>query len=375
MRPLPIIAATLTALAACQTYEALAAESPHHVEYFVSPKGSDRNTGSSDSPWRTISRAVSDATPGATVHVAPGTYDETLDIRNSGTAQARIRVASDSKWSAKIWPATPVTRDLGVVNIAGSYVDFDGFDIGPASSSFVRVGIYTTGSYNKIARNKIHDINFTGSQVGSALAVSGIGSIIDSNYIYHTGNSQLDHGIYVWDGSSVLFNNVIGNISGYGISLWHTPQNVLIYNNTIFNGGTSRGYSSGGILIGAGEHPSSDARHCIVANNIVYGSKSAGIMEGGITHDNLFINNLTYNNARNWELANGTQSGSIIADPLFVDYKEDGTGDYSIRPISKAVDKGTPQYSSATDFDGNSRRNGPLPDVGAYEFQGEGLGQ
>ncbi len=107
----------------------------------------------------------------------------------------------------------------------------------------------------------------------------------------------------------------------------------------------------------------------IVANNIVYGSPSFGIMEGGTTHNNLYINNLTYNNNRDWGLQNGTQLRNISADPKFVSYKAYGTGNYSLRPSSPAINRASPKYAPATDFDGNNRPVGGAPDIGAYEFR------
>jgi hypothetical protein len=334
---------------------------------YVSPIGSDTNSGSSSAPWRTINKAASVASAGTTVHVAPGVYKEKIAMSRSGTASNRIRFVSDVRWGAKIWP----TQNLNshIFRITGSYVDVEGFDMGPAGSNVIVFGVDTTGTNNKFAHNKIHDINTSGSNTGSAVGVSGTGSVIDGNLIYHVGHSQLDHGIYAYAGSSRLINNVIGNVSGYGVSLWHTPHDVLIYNNTIINTGTRGQYSSGGILVGAGEDPNSDARNCIVANNIVYGSPSFGIMEGGTTHNNLYINNLTYNNNRDWGLQNGTQLRNISADPKFVSYKAYGTGNYSLRPSSPAINRASPKYAPATDFDGNNRPVGGAPDIGAYEFR------
>jgi hypothetical protein len=46
--------------------------------FYVSPEGNDSNDGSQHRPWATISHAGSVATPGSTVHVAPGVYHEEL---------------------------------------------------------------------------------------------------------------------------------------------------------------------------------------------------------------------------------------------------------------------------------------------------------
>ena len=56
------------------------------VTWSVSPHGSDANLGTSQFPFRTISRAATVATNGDTVLVEPGRYSETVSLysRNSG---------------------------------------------------------------------------------------------------------------------------------------------------------------------------------------------------------------------------------------------------------------------------------------------------
>jgi hypothetical protein len=64
----------------------------------------------------------------------------------------------------------------------------------------------------------------------------------------------------------------------------------------------------------------------------------------------------------------GTASGTITADPRFVNYKADGTGDYHLTDTSAAINKGLLAYAPSTDLDGNSRLPGPGCDIGAYEY-------
>src|SRR5690242_17632952 len=72
---------------------------------YVSPSGSDRNPGTQISPFATLEKADSVATPGTTIHVAPGTYIMNgIYTRHSGTATARITFVSDTKWGAKLAP-------------------------------------------------------------------------------------------------------------------------------------------------------------------------------------------------------------------------------------------------------------------------------
>ncbi|CAF2425169.1 unnamed protein product [Rotaria sp. Silwood2] len=56
--------------------------------YYVTKSGNDRNLGTNQSAaWRTIQKAASQATPGSTVYIGPGTYYETVTILVQGNAK------------------------------------------------------------------------------------------------------------------------------------------------------------------------------------------------------------------------------------------------------------------------------------------------
>lgn len=55
----------------------------------VSLKGVDARGGAArETPWRTIGHAVSQLTPGDTLHIAAGNYEEKIEVKVSGTAAA-----------------------------------------------------------------------------------------------------------------------------------------------------------------------------------------------------------------------------------------------------------------------------------------------
>jgi hypothetical protein len=63
----------------------------------------------------------------------------------------------------------------------------------------------------------------------------------------------------------------------------------------------------------------------------------------------------------------GAASGTIAADPQFVDYRPDGTGNYRLKRTSPALNKGLAAFAPATDIDNAPRPRGTAPDIGAYE--------
>lgn len=81
----------------------LAAVSPAlGADYYVSPDGNDRNTGTQESPWRTAGHAGKQARAGDTVIFLPGDYTDTLEPMHSGTPQAPITFKAAKRREARL---------------------------------------------------------------------------------------------------------------------------------------------------------------------------------------------------------------------------------------------------------------------------------
>jgi parallel beta-helix repeat protein len=329
------------------------------ASYFVSPDGDDSNDGSEQHPWRTIQHAASVGRAGAAVHVASGNYAGPITSSNSGTATARIRFVSDVQWGAVI----RATRANIVWTNLGDYVDIQGFDIAgndPATCN----GIITYASYVRIIGNHVHDLgrDTAACRFGSGIVDHNNRAAHDDevigNVIHDIGDlrhpRQWHHGIYHANLRGRIVNNIVYRCEGWGIHLWHAATQVTITNNTIFNN------AYGGILIGDGDDPGGFPPgvvndYTVVANNIVYSNglgrdaSGYGIEEYGATGaHNQYLNNLVYlNGPANWNLKNGNRAEETIsADPRFVNYQPDGTGDYRLAPNSPALKAGTPAHAS-----------------------------
>src|SRR5262249_21109761 len=120
------------------------------LAYYVSPDGSDAGIGSASAPWATIQHAAERAQSGAIVHVAPGTYVESIKTTTSGTSTSRITFRSDTRWAAKI--IAPSSESAW--ENRGDYVDIEGFDI----TGDVRLGILNLGSFVRVMGNHVHHI-------------------------------------------------------------------------------------------------------------------------------------------------------------------------------------------------------------------------
>ena len=351
---------------------ATAAATSAHL--YVATTGSDSNPGTQAKPVKTIARADALASAGYTIHVAPGVYQVaapstgSVGIRTtkSGTAAARIKFVSDVKWGAKI-----VFSGTGMAwNSKGAYVDIEGFDI----SGTGRIGILAEGGKENITKNFIHDLTVTGGCNGGGGAGidawgPGGGAVIDSNVVRNIGlkwvaarTCNTVQGIYVTNQNNRISNNVISGVAAVGINTWHGATGSTIVNNTVFN-------SKMGIVIGHGDSGATSAgtSNNYVANNIVY-RNAYGITEmGKVGGNNRYPNNLVFNTGRSW-LVKGAVTGTVAAEPQFVNFQVNGTGDYRLKSTSPAINKGTATSAPTVDIAGVARPRGGAIDIGAYEF-------
>jgi hypothetical protein len=348
------------------------------ADLYVATTGSDSNPGTAAAPLRTIVKAAQLVKAGGTVHVASGQYEGGFTTAASGTPSARIRYVSNARWGAVIVPpaGTANMNDTAWTN-DGSYVDIEGFDVnGTMDPNFKwRSGIYTTGSYTAVKYNHIHHVGEKAActgQGGAAINTDyyhyGVNTDVLGNFVNNNGYAgcKYIHGIYISTSANVK-NNLIFNNGGAGIHMFHDANHVNAINNTIIGNDVA-------IVVGTGEayHPTSGNDYTNVHNNIVMDNnfgieefEGTGYVIG--TH-NTYLNNLVYRNGTNWGLKKSTHSGTINADPQFINYIKAGGGDYRVRSTSPTIDHGAAIYAPSIDFDGVARPQGAAVDIGAYEF-------
>jgi parallel beta-helix repeat protein len=337
-------------------------------DYYVSSSGSDSNPGTVKKPWATLKHAAAAVEPGATIHVAPGTYRGSIITRVSGTPDARVRWISDAKWGAKLVgdSSEAVWRNYG------NYVDIEGFDITGDSKN----GIFNLASNVRITGNQVHDMvapcgspKSRGGGIDNGGYTTADNDVID-NVVHDIGTpancpDHHGHGIYHSTLRGHIFNNISYRNGGCGIHLWHAANNVVVSNNLTFSNGIC------GIVVGAGDAPGGITNdNTLVSNNIVLYNGSYGIYETGYTgRGNRYLNNIVYGNSRGaFKLSNGLKDvGTITADPqtIFLNWQSDGNGDYRLKPGSPAIGKGTPDGAPGTDHAG-AARTGKQPDIGPF---------
>lgn len=333
------------------------------LDRFVAPAGSDSADGSAARPWRTLQHAADAARPGVTIHVRPGRYPSgTIRSRVDGTARARIRFVADSTWGAHV--VVGPSRLHYAWWQAGAFTDIVGFDV----TGDGWTGIAIEGDNVRVSGNRVHDFPGAGSRGAAGILVEDAArAVIEGNLVHGIGrpdsSNGLVHGIYLSRGArgAAVRNNIVWGNQDAGICAWHSARDATIANNTVFANG------NWGIQVGGAE--GSVADHFVVVNNIVFDNGGYGLAEIGLsgTHDR-FANNLVHGNRAAFDVrTSAPPSGTIDADPRFVRYARDGSGDYRLRRDSPCVDAGTQAGAPADDYDGRARPRGRGIDVGAFE--------
>ena len=248
--------AVALALALGTSFQALAAPTPNTQAqgqqapllssnvYYVSKTGSDTNSGSSTSPFKTFAKAVSVLQPGDTLQVMPGTYNEALILSASGTASAPITVIGNGAVLDM-----QKSKTTGI-KISGSYLTVSNFEVTGAQNA----GIGIPGKYVTVKNNILHDnvtdngygTCGTGGSWSSALKV-GVGGqniTVDSNKVYN----NCGEGIAITRGVSVVVKN--------NTSYDNWAQNIYIDNSPYTTVQSNMVYCTGARLRADGKRPS-----------------------------------------------------------------------------------------------------------------------
>ena len=375
------VSGTATITASVPTTSTCDATGSGGCRYVDAASGNDANPGTSSQPYRTLQQAANVVNPGDVVIVRNGVYtggSTVLGISRSGTSTNGIVFRAETRWGAVIDGQN--SSSSGGVNISGSYIRVQGFEVRGTS----RYGIEAYGGRDvQVAQNHIHAIgNVCSSSSGGIVGINAYVSnmVIERNLVHDVGRyadgengcsptntywQNHDHGIYHGQGDNVIIrNNVFYDLThGWAIQRYNgggtVASNLSIVNNTFVG---ANPYRDGQIIIATG------TSNLLIANNLFYQPKTAGVYfdAGGLT--GTMANNLTYGAS----LSTGSTSSIVITsnlvnqDPKFVNT---GTRDFHLQAGSPAISAGTMLSGVLDDFDGLLRLAGVAPEIGAYRYQ------
>lgn len=262
--------------------------------------GSDANSGSAASPFRTIQQALNVVQPGMTIKLASGIYQEANQTVTAGTASARIIIEPETG-------ATPIldgnNNTLNAIRVVHSYYTIRNLDIRNTKEGVRLEGV--TGVI--LEDNVIHHVN----NEGIRLRYFAVGNIIRNNIIYGCGLNGNGEGIYIGSAPEQRYknggepdtsiNNIISGNEIYdveeGIDIKEDSSFNTIENNVIHD---AIDPNSGGINVRADEN--------YLYGNLSYSNAGAGFRFGGdVTYSPVYGDNYHYgvNNVLRDNVANG----------------------------------------------------------------------
>lgn len=339
--------------------------------YYMATNGSDSNSGSITSPWKSLASAVTHLKPGDTLYLRGGTYGaQAVSSIPSGTASARITISGYPGESPIInggGSGSPLLHDLSNV----SYVTFRNMEI--TNYSIYLIYLYSNCNYMIFENLNIHDIGLS----GSGAFISGItigneaGSPCTHNIVRYCHCERLGYNInqhhWIYTSANATYNQVYNcflkdAIAGQ-IQSDHSPAGG---HNQFFNN----------ILVGGqwGWCNYNGETYDEFYNNTCYGNmycleQNAG--NNNIIRNNIFANwtkapidNLASGNTLDHNLwsssFSGKPAGDITGNPLFVNPSGE---DFHLQAGSPAINAGATIGLVTNNFDGVAR---PPYNIGAY---------
>jgi len=389
--------------------------------YYVSPNGSNTNTGTESQPWQTIKKAADTLVAGDTVYIKAGTYQERVAPKNSGSSGNYITYSAYTGDTVTIdGSSISLSTDLdGLFVVANkSYITISGLNIKNARPNNNNNGIYVdSSSYITIEKNYTYNTVSSGIGVWNSdhitidsnevelacndgeqecLTVATTDTFeIKNNHVHHGGpGNNGAEGIDAKDGSTngKIYNNHVHDLNRLGIYVdsWdkHTSQ-IEVYQNVVHDcadDGFTLAAESGGLL-----------ENIKIYNNIAYNNKYNGISisvngEAIYSHPmkNIYvINNTFYNNGDStWGggvlIENPDADDVVIRNNIFsqngfsqiqmeasgtnlaIDHNLiDGYRGYATETYGTDYVEGDPLFVSASGADFHLQQNSPAIDKGS----------
>src|SRR5689334_22574408 len=263
---------------------------------------SDAGQGTQTQPFCTINKAASVATAGQTVLVASGTYNETVTVKNSGTAGSPIVFQPAAGATVTVSGGTN-----GFVLSARQYVTISGFVVTGTTS----YGISISGSTNIVVSgntvtNAGHPVS---GQIAAGIRLSGTNSsTVTGNSTHHNS----DTGIFLTSGSTgnvVSYNQSSFNANGFQRNA--NGINVVSPANTVI-GNVLHDNEDSGIQF----YPGGDNN--LAVDNVSYNNGDHGIDDLNVTGGRL-IGNTIYHNCTSGINVEGTSGNYLVKNNIAVD--------------------------------------------------------
>lgn len=276
--------------------------------YYVSPKGSDSQSGTQAAPWRTILKAAQTLVAGDTAIIMDGTYVEgEVYFWNPGTADKPITIKAQNRHKAILSSTSNCHPNI---SLYASYITIEGLrstidpsnvpcvPLDSASGAAVRAWSQTNPTVTS------PNTSFKGCVIRDMLVdaspARGVGIKINQDECL-VENSEIHSSLCAFNNKGTIFrNNTIIGADIWGTSIFGKSgvRNFQVYNNVVrVPPGAGQGIVLGGVS-GADWFfdPATkfEAYNSVAYNNVVI-NESGGIIDGLLmlgAKDSAFFNNV-----------------------------------------------------------------------------------
>lgn len=253
--------------------------------YYVSPAGSDSNSGTLGSPWWSISYAVGLAAAGDTIEVMADTSQAYPDYRDNVTVDKTLTIEAYDKNGPRpqVMGAIPGAH---VFHVTATNVVIRGLDIcGATASGYAAIELYNSQHCVIEGNNCGLPAGFANS---SGILISG-GS--DNTVRGNNCSYNSSYGIRICDSANnTVENNTCGVNKVCGISLESIQGSAS--NNTLNSNTCANNFGDGIRLLGARDNT---IRHNTSSANSSYGIVLQNTASGNTINSNTFRVNEQYN--------------------------------------------------------------------------------
>ncbi len=344
--------------------------------YYVSPSGSDSNSGSSSSPFQTLQRGVNAANPGDIIIVRDGLYGPgsvgpngfPVNINKAGTSSAPITLVAEHKWGAVLDGQMQCHSWINLQG-ASAWWNLQGFEIrntlwgGLWSNSLGGKNITAKGNHIHHIGNRIEPsvLGIVGIYTDAAALMTLNGNVIhDIGRTNDAGNS-FDHGIYSHGNLTIVNHVSYRMLSGWHISTALGFQGLIA--NCTFYGPNMYAAKPGQIMLWDVQGGPVAIWNCIfdLPNGAAVTTYALTLQPGSSIAHNLTTAPSIYDGSAPIGISNNLLS----TDPLLV---SPSTGVFSLQANSPAINAGITIPQANPDAVGTPRPQGTAYDLGAYEF-------
>jgi len=370
-------------------------------DFYVGTNGDDTHPGTFEQPFRTIAYGAGRLSPGETLCVRAGTYDESFynsipsgsgdGTSWSGALPVTLRAYPGEERQVIVQPGSaPFVLYTGYYR-EDSYIVIDGFVFDGSNVEHAVLKIDQHSHHIRISHSEIRNSPGNGVLVGTSTDylefmdvevhdLGAYGFYIGGNHILIDGATIHDvggYGIHAYAGAcerpdGCVSNNIIRNSRVFrvrrflhssgdwkdpvGIGIFTGPGNIVVDNVVTGTGSDAHFW---GIRVQYG------AAAAQIYNNTLFDMEMCIYID---EPDAVIRNNVMYQcETPIGDYGAGTdESHNLTNDPRFVDA---AAGDFRLQADSPAIDAGTAIDMFDTDMEGTPRPQGSGWDIGAFEYR------